>query len=373
MTELIVKLPDIGEGVVEGEVVEWLKKVGDPIDQDEPVVIVMTDKATVELPAPKPGILAKQYVAVGEMAIKDKPLYAIAEKEVGSCPKEAKRVQASPATRKRAKELGVNLSDAKGSGPSGRVVKEDLVSSQPSSSHPSYISLPGDTVKPLVGIPRLMAENMAFSKRHIPHFSYFEQMEVTRLITTRSRFKKEAEKEGIALTYLPFIIRALSLTLKEFPLLNSNIDMESGKIIFHKQHNIGIAMAGPLGLIVPVLKGVEEMSLEALIRGYAKLKERADSHGLKKEEMKEATITVSNFGAATSRGLFATPVLNPPEVAILAVGRIQKQAIVKNGEVVAADTLTASWSFDHRVIDGAVAVSASAYFARLIENPAQLL
>lgn len=393
-----VNLPDIGEGVVEGEVISWLKNVGDPLKQDEPVVVVMTDKATVELPAPYPGTLAKQYFQPGEIAIKDKPLYDIqlveetapvnkhlespkktsfskeetTASEKTSPPSTSTQILATPPVRKLAKDLGIDIHQIKGSGKDGRITKDDLKSEPESFVSTSTLQLPGDEETPIIGIRNLMAKKMSEANRIIPHFSYFEQVDATRLVQMRENFKGQAEHEGIRITYMPFFIRALSLTVKKFPVLNSSLDLAHNKMCQHKPHHIGIAMASTLGLIVPVLKNVQDMTLHELIKAYEAIKAKAQNNQLQSSDMKESTITISNFGVFGG-GQWATPIINYPEVAILAVARIQKQPMVKNNEIVASDVLHLSWSFDHRIIDGEIAASSSHYFATLIRDPAHLL
>lgn len=409
-----VRLPEIGEGVVEGEVIEWLKQVGDSLKQDEPVVIVMTDKATVELPAPHPGTLVKQYYQVGEISIKDKPLYDIKldnpissfEKQKDNLAPEAQfskektssksenkvchdlfkkdddlyqKPLATPKVRGLAKELGIDLHHLKGSGKEGRISNEDLKNyisktSQESLQHKTLsLHLPDDEEVPLMGIRGLMSKKMAEGHFHIPQFSYFEQVEATRLVQLRTNSKGRAEKEGIQLSFMPFFIRALSLTIKQFPLMNSCVDMPSTKIIMHRQHNIGIAMASPQGLIVPVLKGVQEMSMEEIIKSYEVIKMKASNSKLTSNDMKEATITITNFGVLDGAGMWATPMIHYPEVAILGVARIRKEPVVRNDEVVVRDILPLSWSFDHRIIDGELAVSISHFYHNLIRDPASLV
>lgn len=408
-----VKMPDIGEGVVEGEVIEWLKKINDPVKQDEPVLIVMTDKATVELPSPQPGILVKQYYEPGQIATRDLPLYDIeitdgstskkeVEKEVKiHVPKEKSlseekivpstkltkqksntatdRALASPPVRKIAHDLDVDIDLVKGTGKEGHVTIEDLKTfirsekKHTSVSSSALTHLPGDEEVPIVGIRNLMAKKMKESKQEIPHFSYFEEVDATRLVQLRQKFKEGGAKEGIQVTYMPFLIKALSLTISHYPQINSRLDTETNKLIIHKQQNIGIAISTELGLIVPVLSNVQELSLRDLIKGYEDLKEKGIKGKLHPNDMKDATITISNFGVLGGGGLWATPIINFPEVAILAVARIQKQPLVKNDVLVARDALNLSWSFDHRVIDGDLAASVSHYFSTLIHNPAQLL
>lgn len=398
-----VTMPDIGEGVVEGEVIEWLKNEGDSIDQDEHVVVVMTDKATVELPAPYPGKMGKQYYQATQIAIKGKPLYDIILPEgqvahkshhaahpiAPPCQNGKKTamptrqempestshdVLAIPQVRHMAKKLSIDLSQVRGTGKDGRITLEDLQNYQsPKKGGTPLTRLPGDELVPMAGIRNLMAKRMTESKSNIPHFSYFEQVEATRLVKMRQNFKAEAAKENINITYMPFLIRALSLALKQFPLFNSTVDLQANQIIVHKLHHIGIAMSTPLGLIVPVLKNVQEMNLPDLIRAYEQLKWRAANGKLLSSDMKDSTITISNFGVLGGGGLWATPIINYPEAAILAVARIQKQPMIKNGEVSVRDMLNLSWSFDHRIIDGDMAATFSNYYANLILNPAPLL
>jgi pyruvate dehydrogenase E2 component (dihydrolipoamide acetyltransferase)/2-oxoisovalerate dehydrogenase E2 component (dihydrolipoyl transacylase) len=398
-----VTLPDIGEGVIEGEVIEWLKHPNDILQQDEPVVIVMTDKATVELPSPHPGKLVKQYYKAGQIAIKDKPLYDIECSEAvvegfkenktkdttdnrntnDKSPMHIKgesghKVMAAPRTRKLARQLNVNLSQIQGTGPEGRVLDEDVVHAQAKETKQVLsctppLRLPGFTEIPLIGIRQLMAKKMRESKDQIPHFSYFEQVDATRLVQLRHSFKEEGDKQGIGVTYMPFLLKALSLTLARYPEVNSSVDTEKNVLVLNNQHNIGIATTTRDGLIVPVLKNVQNMSLQELVMAYEDLKLRALKRELRPSEMKESTISISNFGVLGGGGLWATPIINFPEVAILAVAKIHKQPLVRNDAVVIRDVLNLSWSFDHRVIDGDLAVSFSHYFSTLLENPAPLL
>lgn len=401
-----VALPDIGEGVVEGEVIEWLKKEGDPVNQDEPVVIVMTDKATVELPAPYPGTIVKHYFKIGELAIKDRPLYDIqlkdgskvtsssakSEKKKGKekgteadkAPKPKgevrqkqpqktgqgpEKVLAIPKVRHLAKELGIDLSKVHGTGKDGQIVLADL-NCVKAASHSQAHHLQGDQEQSLVGIRGVMARRMDHT--HIPQFSYFEQVDATRLIQLRENFKGKALSEGIRISYMPFFIRTLSLLAKRYPLMNSSLDLSAGKIILHQQVNIGVAIATAQGLIVPVLKDVQNMNLQEIIRAFEVLKNKYQAGKLAPCDMKDATITISNFGVL-GEGIWATPMISESEVAILAVAKIRKIPVVRENEIVARDMLPLSWSFDHRVIDGELAAKISHDFCSLLHNPAALL
>lgn len=385
-TIFTVTLPDIGEGVVEGEVIEWLKEVGSAVKQDEPVVVVMTDKATVELPAPHPGIISKHYQKPGEHARLGKPIYDIeVAGDVKQAPKQAKMVEeprlerevpiqvkgvnALPKARRLAEELSVNLADVTPTGKDGRIELEDVRAF--SANQRPITSLEGDQEVPLIGIKGLMAKKMAESNRDIPHFSFFEQADAVRLIQLRVNVAKAAAQAEIHLTYMPFFIRALSLTLKQFPEMNSSF--QKTHLIVHKPHNIGIAISSPRGLIVPVLKNVDQMNIEQIIRAYDQLIKNAKENKLEAADMRDGTITLSNYGVLGGGGRWATPIINPPEVAILGVARIFKAPVIINEEVVARDVLNLSWSFDHRVLDGSMAAQISHFYAQLIQNPASLL
>lgn len=383
-----VLMPDIGEGVVEGEVVSWLKQVGDHLNQDEPVVVVMTDKATVELPSPYPGKLTKQYIKVGEIAVKDKPLYDIAlenplnvkpsvkvsgplkkieEDEPAAKVIHQEKALAAPVVRKLAKEMGMNLSSIQGSGPEGHITREDLQKGKTPSLQQD------DEEVPLVGIRNLMAKKMVVSKKNIPHFSFFDRVDATRLMDFYTKMKKDAEERNIKLTLMPFFIKALSRCLIEHPLANSSLDEEKNSILLHKRQNIGIAMSTSFGLIVPVLKNVQQMSLFEVIFAYDQLKEKAKKNQLSSQEMQDGTITLTNFGALGDSGVFATPIINYPESAILGVAHIHNEPAVFHNEVSIRGILNCSWSFDHRIIDGDEATKISYAFKKFIENPALLL
>lgn len=418
MSEIFtVNLPDIGEGVVEGEVIEWLKNVGDDVAQDEPIVTVMTDKVTVELPAPHPGKLAKQYFKPGETAYLDKPIYDLEVEQVPAgvavakekprdpvaerparpkvstqtAPKQSNntgKALATPAIRKLARDLSVDLSEIDGSGKDGRITADDvrlyLTGSAPAaaqngsgragpvvnSSTPIW-ELEGDERQPIIGIRKMIAERMTESKYIVPHFSYFDQLCATRLIQLRERIKPEAKANQVKLTYMPFFIRALSLTLREFPQVNGSLDMSDNSLVIHKRQNMGIAMQLEDGLVVPVLKDVQDKNLREIILDYERLKNRAAEGSLDPSDMKESTITISNFGALGGR--WATPVINYPELAILGVARIREEIYVKHGQIEIQPRMNLSWTFDHRIIDGGLAAAFSNHFIKILENPSALL
>ena len=409
-----VRLPDIGEGVVEGEVIEWLKAEGDAVEQDEPVVVVMTDKATVELPAPYPGKIAKHHHQPGEMAERDRPLYDIelsVPAPVGAAmsqeapkletpPRTERRktapkccggqtaaagVLATPAVRNLARDMGIDLSVVQGTGENGRILKQDLRTTGPVMTRakkragPSVLAgqstpvwnLPGDERFKLIGFRNYISEKMVEAKYLIPHFAYFDCCDCSRLMQMRERSKAQAAEAGVKLTFMPFFIRALSLTLKQYPVFNSSIDLDTNEHVIHKQHNIGIATKSKDGLIVPVMKNVQDMSFHDTIRAFDILRKKTEEERLESSDMKEATITISNFGS--EGGVWATPIVNYPEVCILGLARIREVPVACNGEVVVRPMLNLSWCGDHRVLDGDKMAAFCNHFMRLLENPAQLV
>lgn len=416
-----VNLPDIGEGVVEGEVIEWLKQEGDTLAQDEPVVQVMTDKATVELPAVYPGILSKQHIEVGSIAIKDKPLYDItlaenvaakeskpvepaAKSEVRSNPVQAEvsakspspatacplqtrpsgaKALATPATRHYARQKSVDINLVAGSGKGGRVTKEDIdtflnggaagpvpIFANPNLGTPVH-NLEGDERVPLKGVRKIIAERMVESKHIIPHFAYFDEVDLTQLVQLRRELKADAAASGVKLTYLPFFVKAMSNALIKYPQANSSIDLSTQEIVYHKVHNFGIAVATDNGLIVPVVKDVRSKTLLQLADEINDLANRTRDGKAKPEELKGSTITISNIGAIG--GLFATPIINYPEVAILGMTKLQERAVVRDGEIVIRSMMNMAWCFDHRVVDGAIGAEFSNEVIRYLENPGRLL
>lgn len=365
MGNFSVKLPDIGEGVVEGQVIEWLKKVGEPVGQDEAVVVVMTDKATVELPSPHQGVLAKQCYHAGEIAKVGEPIYEISLTDSKIAFKE--EILATPHTRHLADELGVKIETLQGSGKEGRITDEDVEKA-------AHIRKPENGQEerlPIIGVRYAVAEKMSESKTRIPDYSYFDSLDATRLIQLRNKIKAEAEKENIKVSYMPFILRALSMTMLKFPLLNSSVDFEKKEIILHAQHDVGIAVNQEEGLIIAVLRNVEKMGMQEVVRSYDALMKKVQKGELSREERVHSTITVSNFGPLG--GKWATPIINYPESAILGIAKIRKEPVVRGEEIVIRDLMNLSWTFDHRVIDGELAAKVSNYFIHLLENPMELL
>lgn len=419
------KLPDIGEGVHEGEVTKWLVKVGDPIQSDQPMVEVMTDKATVEIPSPVSGTIEKIHAEAGKTIEVGKVLVTIREQgqaapvekptvEKPTAPKAAPQkeksvetpkatpaqkteseevvpfnVLATPATRKLARDLGVDLKGVPGTGTHGRVTKTDIQmayegvqAAAPRSSHPvpaKSVSLPSVSGPsrgvleriPLKGIRKRISESMSHSKRTAAHFTYVEEVDMSEIVKLRASVKPEAEKKGIKLTYLPFIIKALIPALQEFPFLNASLDDESQEIILKGDYNIGIATDTPNGLIVPVIKSADRKTIWELASDIHTLSEKARLGRSALEDLKGGTFTITNAGSIG--GVLATPIINHPEVAILGVNAVRKKPVVKNDEICIADIMYLSISVDHRVVDGADAARFMNRLVYFLNEPTRLV
>ncbi len=405
------KLPDIGEGIHEAEVVRWLVQEGDQVREFDPLVEVQTDKALVELPSPLSGQVREIKAKAGELARVGEVLVILGEAEavqeqadraeVISAPiLTAGRVLATPAVRQLARDLMIDIRLVSGSGAAGRVTKEDLLAHQRaqqeqqeqqeqrlsdaeraeessrstaeesvrSQALPSIDAIaPTITRVPLRGLRRAIAERMTKAAFTAPHVTSIDEVDMTELVSLRRRMNKLLEPSGQKITYLPFLLKALLIALKEHPYLNAQLDDERGEIVLRSDYNIGIAVDTPDGLIVPVLKGAERRSLLELAAEIGRLTELAKRRALAVEEMRGGTITISNMGPLG--GLFATPILNYPEVAILGVHAMQEKAVVYQGEIAIRTMMYLSLSFDHRVIDGAEAVRFTNRIKRLLEHP----
>lgn len=391
------RLPDIGEGVVEGEIVKWLVKEGDEIKEDEPVVEIMTDKATMEIPAPANGkvlqLLWKEGqtcpVGGGLMLLSAEGDHAASAPAAASAapaeaPKAAapqasaangngasapvatgERALAAPATRKLARDLGVDINTVGGSGPHGRVTKEDVHHaaeggrptpvSAPSAPSAAPLRTEGEVERiPMRGLRKKIAEKMAHSAFTAPHVTTFDEVDMTELIQLRNRLKPKAEAQGIKLSYMPFIMKACIAALRQFPYFNASIDDATHEIVVKKYINLGFAAATDNGLMVPVVRQADHKSLFQLAREIPALAEKTREGKATLEELTGGTFTISNVGSVG--GLFATPLINHPEVAILGVNKIEKRAVVRDGQVTVRDMMYLGLSFDHRLIDGADAV-----------------
>lgn len=432
-----IQLPELGEGVTEGELVKWLVKPGDKIEADQAVAEMMTDKATVEVPSPSAGIVKElkskegDVVEVGNIMLvietegagataaapapvpapaKPAPAPAApaaAAKPVAPPAMAAKpaavgldvyppvadsKVLATPATKRLAREMGVDINALKGSGIAGRVTREDVLNTgagataagapayapSPAIPRPAYQGVGGALEERVAirGIRKKIAENMQMAKQIIPHITLADEANVTALVKMREELKGQAEKIGIKITYLPFVMKALIATVREFPMFNSSIDDNAQEIVYKKYFNIGFAADTPNGLVVPVIKNADQKTIAQLSKEISDLAKKARDGKLALDEMKGATITITNIGSIGST--FATPIINHPEVAILGMYKIQEKPVVKRAPDGSVDidvikymnyTITA----DHRLIDGAVAARFLQSFIARIENPGVLM
>ena len=431
-----IQLPELGEGVTEGELVKWLVKPGDKIEADQTIAEMMTDKATVEVPSPSAGVVKELKAKEGEVvevgqtlivletdgaaasapqpkpaahapapaAAKPAPAPASAKPapqpaapamsakssmDVYPPPADAK-VLATPATRRLAREMGVDINGMKGSGVAGRVTREDVLHGgagataagspsyqMPSIPRPGY-SGPAGAVEERValkGIRKKIAENMQMAKHIIPHFTLMDEANVTALVRMREELKAQAEKTGVKITYLPFVMKALIATIREFPMFNASIDDAAQEIVYKKYFNMGFAADTPNGLLVPVIKNAEHKTIMQLSKEIADLGKRARDGKLALDEMRGATVTITNIGSVG--GTYATPIINHPEVAILGMYKISDKPVVKQGanglELGVEKTMNFTITADHRLIDGAVAANFLRAFITRIENPGMLM
>ncbi len=397
------RLPDLGEGITEGEVIKWMVKEGDQIKEDQPIVEVMTDKVNVQIPSPRSGRVSKLLVKEGDVAkvgqtilvIDDGNASAPAVPPVAAPPKAApaqaaaqsqqappapaQSVLATPATRRLARELGVDIARVHGSGPQGRVTDEDI---RTSASRPAATAAalqppqptrggPGEELIPLRGLRRTISDRMVKSQRTTAQVTHVDEADMTELVLLREALKGSADKRGVRLTYLPFIIKALVPALKEFPYVNSSLDEQAGNIVLKKYYNIGIATDTEQGLVVPVVKDVDRKDIFELAGEIAKLSEKARTGQLGLDDVRGSTFTITNVGVIG--GLFATPIINLPEVAILGLHKIAKRPVVRDGKIEVRDTTYLSLSFDHRVIDGAYAARFTSRLIETIQDTKKLL
>ena len=415
------KLPDIGEGVVEGEVVEWMVSVGDSVKEDDPILSVMTDKATVEIPSPTDGVVKSivgepgTILAVGQVCIEfetdgesstpepveevveeaAEPVKEVAPVEPVSTPSPTPapvaapvaaptpvvvaapgaRPLASPAVRQRARESGIELSGVSGSGPAGRITHGDLDSwkeagSPVAAAGPSRTALTGVTEVPVIGLRRKIAESMTASYSTIPHFSYFEEVDITDLETLRVHLNASRADGQPKLTYLPFIMQGLVRALGENPVCNALYDDEKGVVSRHDAIHLGIATQTDRGLYVPVVKHVEAQDIWTSASEMQRVSQAARDGTASLGELTGSTFTITSLGRMG--GLGATPIINKPEVGILGVHNAVDTPVVRNGQVVIRKMLRLSSSWDHRVVDGWDGAVLVQRLKTLLENPATI-
>ncbi len=400
-------LPDIGEGIVECEIVEWLVAEGDEIKEDQAVCDVMTDKALVQIPAKYDGTVMKLYYQKGDIAKVHSPLFqmsvagegeqvsAVAEQAVASTPvaastsvadtaKPSGKAVASPAVRRRAREMDIDISLVAGSGKNGRVLKEDLlayqqggqVSASQLATQPSAAAAPiaagGTRVEAIRGVKAAMAKQMMASVSTIPHFTYSDEIDLTDLIALRLQMKDEYQKQGVKLTMMPFFIKALSLAMKEYPALNSQVNDDCTEQTFFDDHNIGMAVDSKVGLLVPNVKQCQLKSIVDVANEVTRLTESAREGRVSPTDLKGGTISISNIGVLG--GTTTTPIINKPEVAIVGLGKVQQlPRFNAKGEVEARSIMQISWSGDHRVIDGGTIARFNNLWKDYLENPVKMI
>jgi pyruvate dehydrogenase E2 component (dihydrolipoamide acetyltransferase) len=381
MARLEFRLPDIGEGLAEVEIVKWLVGVGDHIQENEPVAEVETDKAVVTMPAPATGTITQFLAQPGERIQVGSVLLvldvadatrsahaaphasapeaaAAAAREPAPSPPSTASVQAAPAARKLASELGLDLGQIRGTGPQRRVTVEDVkahaaagatAAADETASHARVERVP------VRGVRRRIADAMTESVRAIPHVCGFHELDATALSAAYDRLKPGAATRGVRLTYLPFIVKAVATALVQCPYLNASFDEAEPAILLYTARNIGIATATPDGLLVPVIHNADRLGLLATAQEIERLSTAARARTLLPAELQHGTFTVTNVGAAG--GWFGTSIIRYPEAAILGVGRIEPRAVVRDGQIVVRLILPLSLTFDHRVIDGDAALA----------------
>lgn len=391
-----VKLPDIGEGLVEGEIVEWLVKEGDHVKMFQPLVRVLTAKATVEIPSPFEGRILRLLAKPGDVVRVGAPIAEIEAPEVQVATgapgasdverveaRESARealqvpVRAPPRVRKLARELGVDLSKVKGTGPGGVITEEDVLryaeKSKKAAEAPRQPALVEGAVErvPLKGIRRIMASKMVEAKSRIPHAYIVEEVDVTELVKLRDVLRQDAESKDVKLTLLPFIVKAVVKALKEYPLLNASLDEERGEIIIKKFYNIGVAVDTPQGLVVPVIKGADGKGLYQIAREIGELAEKAREGKTSLEDVTGGTFSITNIGSVGT--VLGMAIINYPEAAILGVHRLVEVPRYVDGELKPRKIVYLSLSFDHRFIEGAYATRFLLAVKRYLENPAILM
>jgi 2-oxoisovalerate dehydrogenase E2 component (dihydrolipoyl transacylase) len=414
MGEHVIKMPDIGEGIAEVELVEWHVKPGDAVTEDQILAGVMTDKATVEIPSPVVGTVIALGGEIGQVMAVGSELIRLAVEGAGNVKAVAKAAPAtsaqvapapvvapppppppaiapvvpptrqpgnkpiaSPAVRRRAWDLGLELQFVPGSGGGGRVTHEDLDAytarapgTQPSSAGSRYAERNDEEAIPVIGLRRKIAQKMQEAKRRIPHFTYVEEIDVTELETLRARLNAQWGAERGRLTLLPLLARAIVLAVREFPQINARFDDEASIVTRHGGVHIGIATQTDAGLMVPVLRHAEARDLWANATEIARLADAARTARATREELSGSTITITSLGALG--GIVSTPVINHPEVAIVGVNRIVERPMMRGGAVVPRLMMNLSSSFDHRVVDGVHAAEFVQALRGLLECPATL-
>ncbi|HIK00763.1 TPA: 2-oxo acid dehydrogenase subunit E2 [archaeon] len=405
------KFPDVGEGIHEGVLVKWLVKEGDKISEHQNVAEIETDKAVVEMPSPFGGVVLKLnfkqgdtvrvgevLMVVGEAGEKYTPGAAKEERKAPAPQKKEEKffgvigeiavsdrvippapetVQATPVVRALAKQLNVDINKVKGTGQGSRITEEDVrqassVKPQAAPAIRHKYDMYGHLERlPLKGVRKIIAEKMVESFYTAPPVTVMDEADVTELSKVRETAKAQAQKKGIHITYMPYIMKALLAAFKEYPNLNASLDTQFNEIIVKLYFNFGVAVDTEEGLIVPVVKGVNTKSVEEIAKEVAELSEKARSRKIDLADLRGGTFTITNYGSIGTQ--FGTPIINYPESAILGLGRIQEKPVVKDGKIVVRKMLPISLTFDHRIVDGAYAARFITVLIKNLENPELLL
>ncbi len=419
----IFKFPDIGEGLTEGIIIEWYVDKGNAVKVGQPLVKMETDKVVTDIPSPRAGAIAARYGKVGETihvgetlveieiageagteapapeveAVEEKGAGVVGTLEVASnnaflpasdegtelkpaaSAAAPRKVLATPVARAMAREMNIDINQVMGTGPAGRVMKSDIhnfhapAAAAMSVAAPATAALQGELVevRPMTQMRKSIAKNMLRSKQSTAHMTLFDEPEVSALVEARARYREEYKKEDISLTYLPFIIKAVVAALKRHPELNSEMDFEKGNIIYKNYYNIGIAVSTEDGLVVPVIRNADRLTVKELSRAVADIAVKARDRKLTLEDMKDGTFTITNYGALG--GWFGVPVINYPQVGILGIGRINQQPVVAGGEIKVGNVMPLSLSVDHRMVDGAEATEFLNDVAAGVADPLSLI
>ena len=414
MSQYVFKMPDLGEGTVDAEIVAWHTKPGDAVTEDQLIVEVMTDKAAVEVPAPVSGRVVSITGAPGDKVAVGSPLIVFdvgdgaqanggAARSAGNAPgaqaialpparpasappARSGRVMASPANRRRAREAGIDLSTVAGSGPGGRIVRGDLESAASPAAPSARPAAPrvaatradgrSDTTDAetseikVIGLRRLIAERMSEAKRNIPHFAYVEEVDVTELEALRLHLNLSPPAGAGNLSYLPLVVMALTRVLESFPQCNVRYDAARGVLVRHRAVHVGIATQTPDGLKVPVVRSAQSLSLWEVAAEIRRLAERARQATATRDELGGSTITVTSLGKLG--GIASTPIINAPEVAIIGLNKAVERPVVHQGAVVVRRIMNLSSSFDHRFVDGYDAAAMIQALKELLEHPATI-
>jgi 2-oxoisovalerate dehydrogenase E2 component (dihydrolipoyl transacylase) len=411
MSQFTFKMPDLGEGTVDAEIVAWHTKPGDVVAEDQVIVEVMTDKAAVEVPAPVSGRVVSVTGAPGDKVAVGSPLIVfelsqaaavaaaavaapaaapvvaagtpapprtvgaaaqtVAPAAAPAAPAAVKgRVMASPANRRLASEAGIDLNTVAGSGPGGRILRADLQGAAPRAAGADTADAADTTEIKVIGLRRLIAERMSEAKRTIPHFAYVEEVDVTELESLREHLNHSRPTDAGALSYLPLVVMALTRVLESFPQCNVLYDAARGVLVRHRAIHVGIATQTPDGLKVPVVRNAQSRGLWEMAAEIRRLAERARSNKATREELAGSTITVTSLGKLG--GIASTPIINAPEVAIIGLNKAVERPVVVQGAVVVRRIMNLSSSFDHRFVDGYDAAAMIQALKERLEHPATI-